>query len=134
MKYAITWLVLAVAIAIGWGSLDLPSYRRLVTQGIRAEGKIIELHPEHHNTARYGYLVAGQTFVGQKQSWQPNPPLEEMRVGQTVVVYYDPESPEQSVLGDPKPILQNEIISIALAAVIGPAFIVLVWRFRRQKR
>jgi len=127
MKYALIWLALAAAIAIGLGGLNLSPYRRLATHGVRSEGRIIELLPEFHSTARYGYLVAGKSFEGRKQSWEPNPPLEEMRVGQTVIVYYDPEFPERSVLGDPKSILQNETMSIILAALIGPTFIVLVW-------
>jgi hypothetical protein len=131
MKYAITWLALTVAIALGIGKLSWLEYRRLAVHGVRTQGLTIEILPMQHGTVRYEYHVDGRKFEGQTQPWPPNP--EWMSVGQTVVVYYDPEYPERSVLGDPRPILKNETISIALAALIGPTFIVLVWRFRRQK-
>ena len=51
-------------------------------------------------------------FQGQMQSGPPNPPLEQLSIGQSLAIYYDPEHPEDSVLGDPKPIFKIETISI----------------------
>src|SRR6266487_1811574 len=125
MKYALTWLIVAVAVAIGIGSLNWRSYRRMAGPGVSGQGTVIELRPKIHNTLRYEYHVAGRAFEGQMQSWPPNPPLEQLSVGQSLVIYYDPEHPEESVLGDPKPILKNETISIVLAAVGVPTFLVV---------
>ena len=133
MKYALTWLVMALAIAVGIGSLNWLSYRRLAVRGVSGRATVVELLPKNHNTVRYEYQVAGRTFQGQMQSWQPNPPLEQLSVGQPLFVYYDPEHPEESVLGDPKPIFKNETISIALAAVGFPTFLVVVWAWRTSR-
>src|SRR5437016_1543104 len=114
MKYPITWLVLAVVVAVGIGSLNWPSYRRLAVRGVLGQANVIELLPNSHSTVRYEYGVRGQTFQGQTQSWAPNPPLNQLRVGQAVVICYDPKHPETSVLGDPKPIFKNETISVTL--------------------
>jgi len=43
-----------------------------------------------------------------------------------LVVYYDPLNPSLSVLGDPKPMLTNEIIPIVMAVLVVPTFIVFV--------
>ncbi len=134
MRYAITWVVLATVIAIVIGRLNWPTFHRLVAVGVSGEGKVVELLPKIHNTVHYDYRVGGQVFEGQMQSWQPNPPLEQLKVGQPVVVYYDPQRPGESVLGNPKPMLQNETISVALAALGVPSFIVATWAWRSSRR
>jgi|SRR3954471_1581540 hypothetical protein len=134
MRYAITWLVLATAIAIGIGSLNWPAYHRLAVRGVSGQASVVELLPKFHNTVRYEYRVGEKVFEGQMQAWQPNPPLEQLRVGQPLVIYYDPQHPEQSVLGDPKAILQNETVSVALAAIGVPSFIVVSWAWRSSRK
>jgi hypothetical protein len=133
MRYAIAWLALAAVVAIGIGSLNWPEYRRMAVRGISGHAIVVELLPKIHNSVRYEYYVAGRTLQGQMQSWQPNPPLEQLSVGQPLVIYYNPERPEESVLGDPRPILKNETVSIALAALGIPTFIVLVWAWRTSR-
>jgi len=122
--------VLAVVIAIGIGSLNWLSYRRMAMRGVLGRATVVELLPQIHNTVRYEYHVGERAFQGNMQSWPANPPLEPLSVGQSLVIYYDPEHPEDSVLGDPKPIFKNETISIALAAVEFPTFLVVVWAWR----
>jgi hypothetical protein len=130
MKYAITWLLLVVVIAVGVGAINWPSYRRMAARGVSAKATVLELLPSVHNSVRYQYEVGGQTFEGQMQSWQPNPPLEHLVVGQPVVIFYDPQHPAASVLGEPKPILRNETISVLLAAFGVPTVAVLMWVWR----
>ncbi len=124
---------MAIAVAVGIGSLNWPVYRRIATRGVAAGGTVIELLPNIHDTVRYEYRVGGKMFEGQMQSWPPNAPLEQLRTGQSLVVYYDPQHPEVSVLGDPKPMLKNETISVALAALVVPTFLVGVWAWRASR-
>ena len=126
MKYVILWLVLAVAIGCLVGSQNLPTYHRLAERGVSGKATIVELLPQIHNTVRYEYQVAGQTYQGRMGSRQPNPPTEQLGVGQSVVIYYAPEHPEISVLGDPKLMFSSETFPVLLAALIGPTFIVFV--------
>ena len=111
MKYVITWLTLAVVTAVGIGSLNWPAYRRMVARGVSGKATVVELLPKNHNAVRYEYRVADHSFEGQMQSWQPNPRFAQLSVGQPLVIYYDPQHPAESVLGDPKPMLQNETIT-----------------------
>jgi Protein of unknown function (DUF3592) len=134
MKYAITWMVLAIVIAVGIGSLNWPAYCRMAARGVSGKATVVELLPKIHNTVRYEYAVGGQTFQGQMQSWQPNPSLEQLSVGQSLVIFYDPQQPDASVLGDPKPILRNETISVLLAAFGVPTFVVVVWAWRVSRK
>ena len=121
-KYVLLWLMVA-AIIVGIGSLNCPSLFRLVTRGVSSQGTVIALTPELHNTVRYEYHVAGEVITGQNQCWPPNPPLERLSVGQSVAIYYDPRNPKDSVLGNPKPMLENEIGSVLVAAVMIPTLI-----------
>ena len=130
MWYAITWLALATTIVVVVGRLNWPGYRRLAAVGVPGQATVVELLPSIHNTVRYEYRVDGRGFQGQMQSWRPNPPLPQLAVGHALVIYYDPQHPEDSVLGYPKPMLQNETISVALAAVIIPTLIVVGWACR----
>ena len=119
--------MLAIVVTLAIGSLNWPTYRRLAARGVSAEAIVVELLPKFHDTVRYRYDVAGRTFEGQKSSWPPNPPSGDLRIGQPIVVYYDPMRPSTSVLGDPKPLLQNETIFVLLAAFGFSTFVVFVW-------
>ena len=101
--------------------------------GHGAEGDVLLPHVDGSLLVRLAilsrmdeYHVAGRSFHGQTQPSMPNPPLEQLTIGQPVVVFYDPEKPEDSVLGDPKPILQNETISVLLGATIIPIFLIAI--------
>jgi len=133
MKYLTIWLVSAIAIAILLTSQNVPTFRRLATRGVEARGIVLELHPEIHATLTYKYQVGGSTFRGQTQPWPPNPPLQQIKVGQEVVIYYDPEHPEVSALGDPHLMLNNEISSVVLGAIGLPTFLVIVLKYRNFK-
>lgn len=132
-EWAIPWLIIAVIVAFVVGSLNLPLLGRLVTDGVQAQATIVELTPKIHNTVRYEYQVGSQKFEGQGRSWRPNPPIDEIHVGQSLVIYYDPSNPSRSVLGDPKPMLTNEIISVGIAVLLIPTFIVFAIREKYRK-
>lgn len=134
MRYAITWLLFAILVILVIGSLNWPAYYRMTKRGIRGTGTVVQLLPEIHNTVRYEYQVAGQKFEGQMQSWSPNPALEQLSVGQSLVIYYDPQHPEESVLGEPRRMLDNETISVALAAFGVPTIAVIGWALRSSRR
>jgi hypothetical protein len=134
MRYVLAWLLLAAAIAIGIGRLNWTSYRHMAAHGISGPATVMELLPKIHNSLRYEYQVAGRTFQGQMQSWPPNPALDQLAIGQSLVIYYDPEHPEESVLGDPGPMLRNETISIGLAATLFPTLLVVMWARRAARK
>ena len=132
----IVWLTGAVLIVFGLSSLNWFKYNRIVNRGVLTQGTVLALLPNDHNTISYRYNVNGQNFKAQTQLWAPNPPMEKLAIGDSVVVYYDPVHPESSVLGDPKMILTNENISIAIAALMIPTilFISINISVRRSKK
>jgi membrane protein implicated in regulation of membrane protease activity len=134
--YIVAWLVLAILLAILTGSFSLRSYAALASRGVRTTGTVAELLPRDHASARYRYQVGDKSYEGLAGPREPNPPLEALKVGDAVVVYYNPTRPAFSVLGDPKPILENEVTSIAGAAIMFPTLIVLgaLWHAHRERR
>jgi hypothetical protein len=65
-------------------------------------------------------VADSHTFTGKDHTGPPNPSLDGLTIGQTVIVYYDREHPEVSVLEDPKPCLDNETATILMEMVITP--------------
>ena len=126
MKYAILWLVLAVVTGFFIGSQNLPTFHRLAERGVSENATVVELLPQFHKTVRYEYHVAGQAYQGRMGSRAPNPPSEQLGVGQSVIICYDPEHPDVSVLGDPKLMFSSETVPVLLAAFMAPTFIVFV--------
>ena len=133
VKYLMLWLALAVGLALGIGSFNLPLYSNLVARGVFVQGTVIELTPEMHGTTRYEYHVGSQIFRNQWRMHPPNPQATE--VGQSITICYDPKHPEESVPGDPRSMLTNEILFVSFASISGSAFIVanLAWRARRSR-
>lgn len=119
MRHVIWWLGMVIVFALITASFNWRGYRRLAMHGVRTQGVVTAVLPHDHATARYQYQVGGRTLEGQFPPWPPNPPLERLRVGHAVVVYYDPTAPGYSVLGDPKPILENETVAVT----IGPLYL-----------
>jgi hypothetical protein len=130
LKYAVAWLVLMMLFAALIGGLNWLTYWKLAHRGVSVQGTVIQVLPEVHATVRYRYYVDGREYHGQTQPRPPNPPIERLAEGATLMVWYDPEEPKMSVLGAPSGLLENETISVILAAVLFATFILLVWRYR----
>jgi hypothetical protein len=130
VRYVLVWLCIALACALLAASFNWSGYHRLATHGVRTTGTVTAVLPEDHASARYRYEVGGQSLEGQFSPWPPNPPLEDLRVGEVVTVWYDPTSPGYSVLGDPGPILRNETETVLLGPLWLATWVVLVWFVR----
>lgn len=64
MKYALTWLVLAIVAAIGIGSLNWRSYRRMAARGVSTQATVIELLPQTHDTRAMSITLPGERSKG----------------------------------------------------------------------
>src|ERR1700722_15935104 len=124
MRYVAAWFVLAIVTAAGLGSMNWRFYHEIALRGVSTSGVVLELLPKIHDTIRYQYKVGEREFTGRRSPWLPNPSVAELKVGQAVVVYYVPQTPEHSVVGDPKPMLANETLTIVAAALTLPILIV----------
>jgi hypothetical protein len=120
----IIWIILALIIAVGLGSLNMPKFWRRTKHASQCQGTVTEVTVVYHNTVCYKYTVNNRVYTGQTQTGFPNPEPGNLRSGDALVVFFDPDTPSISVLEAPDTLLKNEIISWGLAAVVFPSFIV----------
>ena len=127
----IIWLILFFVIAVGIGSLNIPTYIRLVRHCESVNGTVVEIAAKYHNTVRYQYSVANVSYSGQTQ---PEGLANSLRVGEKITVYYDETRPSLSVLRNPRGLLQNEVISVMLAAALMPTIILIGIKLRLSRK
>jgi hypothetical protein len=132
--YAIVWVVLAVGVAVLLGSLNLRDYMALARHGVATRGTVLKLEPEVHQTVRYSYRVDGVIHEGKGTVGRGNPCFCDLTAGDRILVYYDAGDPRISVMGEPAPRLENELISVGAAALLFPSFLVLAMAFKRVSR
>ncbi|MGA9868019.1 MAG: hypothetical protein WBQ75_16465 [Acetobacteraceae bacterium] len=132
--YSLLYALMACAIAVGMGSLNVPAEYALALHARTADGAVIRPSCDQHATVIYRFHLNGQDYVGQDQTQDDN--CGRVRPDDHVVVWYLPDHPETSMLRVPGGALANELISIALAATLVPTVIVLpiASRLRRRAR
>src|SRR5215475_10046603 len=107
-RYLIVWLLLTVgALVFGILVLRWPIYHALAVDGVATRGKVAAKEPENHRFVRYSYVVGGIPYNGIGSAGFGNPEFEEISIGDEVIVYYNPETPQISFLGDPKHQLES---------------------------
>jgi Protein of unknown function (DUF3592) len=133
--YLITWSILAIsalfaaALVLRW-----PTYHGLSTRGTATRARVIEKQPENHRFVRYSYVVGDRTYDGLGNAGDGNPEFDEIHVGDEVNVYYDPQNPETSFLGNPNHQLQSITRGVVFITVVLPLVIVLALLRRDRKR
>ena len=85
----IIWLALTVIFA-------LLKYRRLAKWGVAIEGQVIAKEPGNHQFIRYSDSVGQQTYSGLGNAGRGNPAFEQLNIGDSVKVFYDPDDPKDS--------------------------------------
>jgi hypothetical protein len=124
--FALLWLVLAIIGAeIGNLLLNSADLNEFTEKGIPIYGKVTAKEPENHQTVRYIYEVNGKQFDGAGSAGRGNPPFNEIQIGQKLVVFYNPESPEKAILGYPQMYAGSNRGGIIFCAIILPIFITI---------
>jgi len=123
---ALSWLVLSgVSLVLALVLFNpLPSYN-LSKSGVRTLGRVTSLEPTNHQAVRYSYVVDSREYSGVGNAGHGNPEFEQLGVGQSVLVYYDPGNPEVSYLGYPEARLHGNVWVAVMVAIVLPLFIVL---------
>lgn len=95
------WLSLFLAILV-WRWIDESDLRRLSKVGIRTTGRIVELLPHQHQSVRYEFEAGGRRYVklGGVSSIGKTP--LNMSIGDIVPLYYRPDDPTVSWIGNPE--------------------------------
>jgi hypothetical protein len=133
MKTAGMWFGLALMLAIALGSFWLPRFWFIYQRGLQGNAVVLELTPHEHATVRYRYLVGKKPFQAQSTPEKPNPPLEQLHVGDSLVVFYDPEQPSSSVIQDPVRLFWEELTFVILGSMLASGLILLYIIDRRTK-
>jgi len=124
IKYLLLYLALAIAIILFIGSINWMTYYRLSKQGIGTRAVVTKTNCSNHMTFSYRFDFNGKSIYGSGGDGYGNPSCDTLKQGDPVLIYYLPSQPEINVPGDPKERLNNETISIAMAALIFPALLV----------
>jgi hypothetical protein len=121
------WLILALVFANGLSQINVPRLLHIASHGGTTAGTVIAKNPKDHNSVTARYAVEGVEYVV-KTSFvvRPNPDKSSLAIGGPVVVFYAVDAPRVSSLGDPAALLQNEEVTIAMAAFVIPLCIVAV--------
>ncbi len=123
----IVWLFLtAIGAGVGYFVFNLPSINHLVEKGVPIYGKVIAKEPDQHQNVIFTYEVAGKQYTGNGNAGRGNPNFDQIQIGQKVVVFYDSENPESSILGYPQLYQGGEKSGILFCAIFFPIFPMIV--------
>ena len=130
---SVLYLASTLAIGIFAGSLNLPHYSRLEARGASANARVTSTDCGNHETVAYRFRVDDRTYDGQGNAGFGIPACGHLKPGDTVLVRYLVADPTQSLPGDINDRLQNEWLSVVVAA-FGMPLIILFFARRRFRR
>lgn len=122
----ILWFVLITAshfIAI-W-ILNPSNLQRFVDRGIPVYGRVVSKDEENHRLVVYSYDVDGVQYTGSGHGGAGNPPFDQIVVGQEILVFYDREKREDSIMGYPQTDLQSTNQFVWAITITLPIFPVI---------
>jgi hypothetical protein len=123
-----------LAWVIGWalGTINLPQYQRLMQEDRSARARVTDTDCANHQAFSYTFAVGGVTYTGHGSAGFGTPPCPDLRAGDEVVVYYLPSQPETNLPGDIHQRLENEVTSVAFAALLLPMALIGIgaWRWK----
>jgi hypothetical protein len=103
LTLVIVWILLTfLGVWFGNQIFDSSEIYPLVVRGESVWGTVKTKDKENHRTIGYVYSVDEREYSGTGQSGFGNPDFEEIRIGEDVIVIYDPQNPEKSYLGYPE--------------------------------
>jgi hypothetical protein len=123
-------LALAAAVSLAGIHYLNRRYSALAENGKTTRGTVLEMPPYEHNNIRVSYTVGSQTFFTWDRPGPPNPLARNLKIGDSVWVYYLPLSPETNSLADPRDVTLGNTIFMSVASFL--AVPLLIYAIRRQ--
>jgi Protein of unknown function (DUF3592) len=114
-RFLLLWLLGACLVAIGLGRFNLSSLYPLARRGVETVGTVTGFESDNHRTVHYTFEVNGKMFSGSQEGGVDG---KATTPSAKHAVFYLPEDPNTSCIGDPMPMLWNEVISISLVIFI----------------
>jgi hypothetical protein len=129
-------VLLALAIAavgfVAYTHRDWVRYERLSRSGVMAQGWVTGKSDARQRKIYYAFTTPRKTFTDTSTGGYGNPPFEALGENDQVLVYYLPEDPDVSCLGDPSDRVREQ--NIALIWMLLPAAAVGGWALSRELR
>jgi len=129
-RFLLLWFVGASLIGVGLGSLNVPRLYPLMRRGVETSATITAFEPNNHRTVHYSFNVSGKVYSGSQEGGVDGEATGVSTISSKHPVFYLPDDPNISCIGDPAPMLKNEVIPICLAMLIFPPTILLISRGR----
>ena len=134
------WMLLSVAV-VAHADGDLKALRRLGERGRATTGVVRSIWRGRSSSVTVEFAVDGRTHtVASGRFGPPNPPIQVLRVGQQIAVWYLPEDPEVIALGDPPQLLRltgrvvSFIIGLLFVSILGSTWILTRLRLPPRQR
>ena len=97
---------------------DLPKYYRLNKYGVEVQGTVILKEPEQHQRIEVQYEVNNNKLKAGGGAGDFDKDFSSVKLQEKVPVYYNPEYPEESCLGNPSKHLDSSLIEICVISFI----------------
>jgi hypothetical protein len=109
------------------GIRNLSRYERLSEYGKQAKiATVLAKEPQNHQFIKYQYQVGSDSFQGVGRTGNVNPSFDRLKIGDSVIVFYDPDTPNNSILGDPQIWFKQEQNSVYYGSLIVATFVSLI--------
>ena len=116
----VIWIGLIVLFgALGIYALNWTKYHRLAKNAVQTEGSVIRKEPANHRFIHYSFKANDKVYFGVGNAGGPNPEFDQLNVGDPVKVSYDPNSPENSFLGNPQEQSDSITRGVLFLALVG---------------
>jgi hypothetical protein len=134
IRHAVLFYVLvgiAMAIFLGFATKIQDQYW-LAKEGVPTKGVVVEPKCQQHLSFSYQFEVIGLPYQGLSVSDLCN----QIKSGDAVSVHYLSANPKVNTAANPERTLTNNIVTIVMVSLSGPAIILLIlWlRLREWKR
>ncbi len=119
----VIWIVFTIiGYGVGYRILHSDQLERLMKHGVGIYGTVTSKEPENHATVIYEYSVSGTNYSGRGRASDGNPKFEDIAIGERVIVFYDPDNPNESVMGYPQYQQERNTGGIYFFALVLPIF------------
>lgn len=105
---------------IGYAVFDPAPFEHMAKVGVLAEGTVIGKDRENHATITYAYVIRGSEYRGTGHNIGNFSSIDQVQLGDRFAIYYDPDKPEMSVLGDPRDDLASQYTGILFLTIALP--------------
>lgn len=100
-KWVFVWGIIAVLVSFFF-YVGNKNPRQLLETGYITTGAIIGIYPNQHQTVIYEFKVKQRKFTGQDGVGSIGKNIVDMKLGETVPIYYLPSNPKVSCIGSPE--------------------------------